>query len=67
VPAKAKTIETPFQRSQKYRIALAITGTATEHANQMVTVVFMIRVSFARPNRIARVGSMRRQMFEKHV
>jgi hypothetical protein len=48
VPAKGNTIETPFQRSQKYRIGLAITGTATEHANQMDTVVFIFVVSFAR-------------------
>jgi hypothetical protein len=49
MPDKAKTIETPFQRSQKYRIALAITGTATEHANQMDTIVFMSCVVQSNP------------------
>jgi hypothetical protein len=51
VPDKAKTIETPFRRSQKYRIALAITRTATEQANQMDTVVFMSCVVQSNPRR----------------
>jgi hypothetical protein len=42
MPDKPKTIETPFWRSQKYRIMLAITGTTIEHTNQMVTIVFMM-------------------------
>jgi hypothetical protein len=42
VPDQVNTIETPFRRSHKYRIALAITGTATEDANQMDIAVFMI-------------------------